>query len=76
MPLTEVAAVAGHSSGVVTAGYVHRDESTLRAGMARLEADLVSRWYQTDEENKNSQASKGFRRVVHEQSVVGPRFAR
>ena len=53
--LTEVAAVAGHSSVAITQVYVHRDEATLRAGMARLDADLVSRWYQDDEDEEKIQ---------------------
>ncbi len=54
--LTEVAAVAGHSSVAITEVYVHRDEATLRAGMDRLDADLVSRWYQDEDDQERTQA--------------------
>ena len=39
----------------ITQVYVHRDETTLRAGMARLDADLVSRWYQEGEAEEETQ---------------------
>lgn len=53
-PIREVQAVAGHSSLTTTEEYVHRDEEMLRAGMARLEADLVPSRYQDDTESECS----------------------
>ena len=58
-PLTEVRRVAGHSSVATTEVYVHADETMLRAGMTRLEGDLVSSWYQEDAPEKEIQAQKG-----------------
>ena len=55
VPLTEVAALAGHSSVAVTQVYVKRDEETLRKGMARMETELVSGWYQLEEEREQIQ---------------------
>lgn len=53
-PLTEVQRVAGHSSVTQTVQYVHPDETMLRAGMARLEDDLVPSRYPEDIEAESS----------------------
>ena len=57
-PLTEVRRVAGHSSVATTEVYVHADEAMLRAGMTRLEGDLVSSWYQEEATEKKIQTEK------------------
>lgn len=56
-PLTEVQAVAGHSSVVTTQVYVHRDEAQLRIGMQRMEADMAFSRHQQKPAAKESVVS-------------------
>ncbi len=60
-PLTEVQAAAGHATITQTQHYVHRDEAMLRAGMARLDDELVSDRYREGGENKQPQQNQGVR---------------
>ena len=60
-PLTEVQAVAGHSSVVTKQVYVHRDEGQLRSGMQRLEADMAFAWHSEDADEEKPVISSEVR---------------